>query len=185
MLAGANQAHDYFPSDISEWRNIMLNTTTSNLQRSTESAAAGLAPKLRTTWDGWKRTAILPAPSFAGCHGSSALRSSQQKRGCTDVASAVALVEEFVSEWLVQHGAEAKTSASLRKHAIDIGNATRQMLRLASGDPVRHIRHRRPFPLESEVPGFQEYLRSECGLMESTIQGYRLQQIKRRQRRRS
>ena len=47
------------------------------------------------------------------------------------------------------------------------------MLRLASGDPVRHNRHRRPFPLESEVPGFQEYLRSECGLMESTIQGYR------------
>lgn len=52
-----------------------------------------------------------------------------QKRSCTDVASAFALVEGFVSEWLVQHGAEAKTSASLRKHAIDIGNATRQMLR--------------------------------------------------------
>jgi integrase/recombinase XerD len=94
-----------------------------------------------------------------------------QKRGCTDVASAVALVEDFVSEWLVQHGPETKTSASLRKHAIDIGNATRQMLRLASGDPVRHNRHRRPFPLESEVPGFQAYLRSECGLMESTIRG--------------
>jgi len=84
-----------------------------------------------------------------------------QKRGCTDVASALALVEDFVSQWLVQHGPEAKTSASLRKHAIDVGNATRQMLRLASGDPVRHNRHRRPFPLESEVPGFQEYLRSE------------------------
>jgi len=96
-----------------------------------------------------------------------------QKRGCTDVASAFALVEEFVSEWLAQHGAEAKTSASLRKHAIDIGNATRQMLRLASGSGVRHNRHCSPFPLESEVPGFQEYLRSECGLMESTIHGYR------------
>jgi hypothetical protein len=96
-----------------------------------------------------------------------------QKRGCTDVASALALVEDFVSQWLVQHGPEAKTSASLRKHAIDVGNATRQMLRLASGDPVRHNRHRRPFPLEAEVPGFQEYLRNECGLMESTIQGYR------------
>ena len=96
-----------------------------------------------------------------------------QKRGCTDVASALALVEDFVSQWLVQHGPEAKTSASLRKHAIDVGNATRQMLGLASGDPVRHNRHRRPFPLESEVPGFQEYLRNECGLMESTIAGYR------------
>jgi site-specific recombinase XerD len=96
-----------------------------------------------------------------------------QKRGCTNIASAFALVEEFVSEWLVQHGAEAKTSASLRKHAIDIGNATRQMLRLASGSGVRHNRQRHPFPLEAEVPGFQEYLRSECGLMESTIDGYR------------
>ena len=96
-----------------------------------------------------------------------------QKRGCTDVVSALSLVDEFASEWLVQHGAEAKTSASLRKHAIDVGNATRQMLRLASGGPVRHNRHRRPFPLESEVPGFEEYLRSECGLMESTIHGYR------------
>ena len=43
-----------------------------------------------------------------------------EKKGCTDVASAVAHVEEFVSEWLVQHGAEAKTSASLRKQkAVD------------------------------------------------------------------
>jgi integrase/recombinase XerD len=32
-----------------------------------------------------------------------------QKRGCTDVVSALSLVDEFVSEWLVQHGAEAKT----------------------------------------------------------------------------
>ena len=94
-----------------------------------------------------------------------------QKRGCTDAASAFALVEEFVSEWLVQHGPEAKTSGSLRKHAIDVGNALRQMLRLASGSEVRHNRHHRPFPLESEVPEFQEYLRSECGLMESTIAG--------------
>jgi integrase/recombinase XerD len=96
-----------------------------------------------------------------------------QRRGCIDVTSALSLVDEFVSEWLVQHGARAKTSASLRKHATDIGNATRQMLRLASGAPVRHNRHHRPFPLKSEVPGFEEYLRSECGLMESTIHGYR------------
>ena len=96
-----------------------------------------------------------------------------QRRGCIDVTSALSLVDEFVSEWLVQRGAQAKTSASMRKHAIDIGNAARQMLRLASGRPVRHNRHRRPFPLESEVPGFEEYLRRECGLMESTIHGYR------------
>jgi hypothetical protein len=96
-----------------------------------------------------------------------------QRRGCIDVTSALSLVDEFVSEWLVQHGADAKTSTSLRKHAIDIGNAIRQMLRLANGVLVRHNRHCRPFPLESEVPGFEKYLRSECGLMESTIHGYR------------
>ena len=38
-----------------------------------------------------------------------------QKSGCTDVASAVALAREFRSEWLVQHGAEAKTSDSLQQ----------------------------------------------------------------------
>src|SRR5215472_12505883 len=45
-----------------------------------------------------------------------------QKRGCTDNVSAFDLIEEFVSEWLVQHGAEAKTAAALRKHALDVGN---------------------------------------------------------------
>jgi site-specific recombinase XerD len=133
----------------------------------------GLALKSTTTRDGWKRTGILRVPSFAGCHGFSVFAEFAQKRGCTNVVSALSLVDEFVSEWLVQHGAEAKTSASLRKHAIDVGNATRQMLRLAGGGPVRHNRHRRPFPFELEVPGFQKYLRSECGLMESTIDGYR------------
>lgn len=96
-----------------------------------------------------------------------------QKRGCTDVASAFDLIEEFVSEWLVQHGAEAKTAAALRKHAIDVGNGLRQMLRLARDGRVLSNRHRRPFPLESAVPGFQEFLRDERGLMESTIHGYR------------
>ena len=55
------------------------NTITSNLQPSTESVTVGLALKLITTWDGWKRTAILPAPSFAGCHGFSALLSSHRR----------------------------------------------------------------------------------------------------------
>jgi hypothetical protein len=61
------------------------------------------------------------------CHGFSA--ELARKRGCTDIACAFALVEQFASELLVQQGTEAKPSASLRKHAIDIGNATRQMLR--------------------------------------------------------
>jgi hypothetical protein len=41
-----------------------------------------------------------------------------QKRGCTEIASATAFVEEFVSLWLSQHGAGAKTATSLRKHRI-------------------------------------------------------------------
>jgi site-specific recombinase XerD len=96
-----------------------------------------------------------------------------QKRGCTEIASAFDLIEEFVSEWLVQHGAEAKTAAALRKHALDVGNGLRQMLRLARDGRVMSNRHCRPFPLEPAVPGFQEFLRDERGLMESTIDGYR------------
>src|SRR5271156_450478 len=79
VLAWRNRMHDYFPSDISEWRVSCSNTTTSNLQQSIESAAAGLALKLRTTRDGWKRTAILPALSFADCQGFSALLSSHRR----------------------------------------------------------------------------------------------------------
>ena len=69
--------------------------------------------------------------------------------------------------------AGSKNIGVASKHAIDVGNALRQMLRLASGSQVKHNRHRRPFTLESEVSGFQEYLRSGCELMESTIQEYR------------
>jgi integrase/recombinase XerD len=96
-----------------------------------------------------------------------------QKRGCTEITSAFDLIEEFVSEWLIQHGAEAKTASAVRKHGLDVGNGLRHMLRLARDGRVMSNRRRRPFPLESEVPGFQEFLRDERGLMESTITGYR------------
>jgi site-specific recombinase XerD len=96
-----------------------------------------------------------------------------QRRGCTEIASATAFVEEFVSLWLSQHGAEAKTTASLRKHRIFNESAVLQMLRLAcEGHAVRN-RHRRSFPLESAVPGFAEYLRCERGFKEATIYTYR------------
>src|SRR5664279_2388385 len=68
MFEWRNLLHDYFPSDISEWRVSCSNTFTLNLQPSTESARVGLALRWITTWGGWKRTAILHAPSFAGCH---------------------------------------------------------------------------------------------------------------------
>lgn len=96
-----------------------------------------------------------------------------QGRGCMEVASAFDLIEEFVSEWLVQHGAETKTAVALRKHALDVGNGLRQMLRLVRDGRVMSNRHRRPFPLELLVPGFEEYLRDERGLRESSIHGYR------------
>src|SRR5258708_1536870 len=54
-----------------------------------------------------------------------------QKRGCTEIASASAFVEEFVTLWLSQHAADAKTAASLSKHRIFNESAILQMLRLA------------------------------------------------------
>jgi hypothetical protein len=41
-----------------------------------------------------------------------------QKNDCRDIASAAIFVEAFVSQWLRQNGAEAKTPESLRKHRI-------------------------------------------------------------------
>lgn len=53
-----------------------------------------------------------------------------QKRGCADVASAFALVEEFVSDRLVQHGAGAKTSASLRRQPCRHACLTSELLQV-------------------------------------------------------
>jgi integrase/recombinase XerD len=96
-----------------------------------------------------------------------------QKKGCRDIASCKAYIKDFVSQWLEQHGARAKTAVALRKHAIDADCGVRQMLQLACGESVTRNRQRRPFPLESAVPGFGEYLRCECGFAESTIRNYR------------
>jgi hypothetical protein len=51
-----------------------------------------------------------------------------QKKGCRDIASCKAHTKEFVSLWLEQHGAHAKTAVALRKHAIDAECGVRQML---------------------------------------------------------
>ena len=163
--------HDYFPSDISEWRLSCSNTISSDLQRSITSAA-GLAPKSRATWNGWKSTVTLGPPCFAGCHFCFILPSSRRRKA-VPIASATAFVEEFVSLWLSQHGAEAKTAASLRKHRIFNESTVLQMLRLACEGHAMRNRHRRPFPLESAVPGFAEYLRCEHGFKEITIYAYR------------
>jgi integrase/recombinase XerD len=96
-----------------------------------------------------------------------------QEKGCRDIASCRAYIKEFVSQWLEQHGAKVKTAVAVRKHTIDAECGVRQMLQLACKEPVTRNRRRRPFPLESAVPGFAEYLSSERGFAESTIRNYR------------
>jgi len=96
-----------------------------------------------------------------------------QKKGCRDVASCKVYIKEFVSQWLELHGAHAKTVTALRKHSIDAECGVRQMLQLACKEPITRNRRRRPFPLESAVPGFAEHLHGECGFAESTIRNYR------------
>jgi integrase/recombinase XerD len=96
-----------------------------------------------------------------------------QKKGCRDLASCKVYIKEFVSQWLERHGADAKTATALRKHSVDAECGVRQMLQLACNEPVTRNRRRRPFPLESTVPAFAEYLRDERGFAESTIRNYR------------
>ena len=95
-----------------------------------------------------------------------------QKKGCKDVASCKAYIEEFVSQWLEQHGAKSKTAVAVRKHTIDAECGVRQLLQLACKEPVMRNRRRRPFPLESES-GFAGSICSERGFAESTIRNYR------------
>jgi len=47
------------------------------------------------------------------------------------------------------------------------------MLQLACKESVTRNRRRRPFPFESAVPAFAEYLRDERGFAESTIRNHR------------
>ena len=96
-----------------------------------------------------------------------------QNNGCRDIASCKAHIQEFVSLWLEQHGAHAKTAVALRKHSIDAECGVRQMLNMACKEHVTRNRHRRSYPFESAVPGFAEYLRRECGFQEITIRNYR------------
>src|SRR5262245_41131652 len=54
-----------------------------------------------------------------------------RENGCKDVASCRAHIKDFVSHWLEQHGAKAKTAVAVRKHTIDAECGVRQMLQLA------------------------------------------------------
>jgi len=59
------------------------------------------------------------------------------------------------------------------EHPIDAECGVRRLLQLACKEPVTRNRRRRPFPLESAVPGFAEYLHGERGFAQSTIRNYR------------
>src|SRR5215471_5604745 len=48
------------------------------------------------------------------------------------------------------------------------------MLAVALGGQVKRHRSRKPFPFQSEAPGFLAYLRQERGLREKTIYDYDL-----------
>ena len=90
-----------------------------------------------------------------------------QMNGCTDIGAARAYVEAFVSEWMSQHGAGVKTSASLRKHKIYAESVVLQMLRLICEGTVKRNRHCHAFPLKSEAPGFADYCEASAGSMKS------------------
>jgi hypothetical protein len=57
-----------------------------------------------------------------------------KKRGCTEIASATAFVEEFVSLWLSQHGAEARRRQC---HCASIGYSMRAQSCRCCGWPAR------------------------------------------------
>lgn len=95
-----------------------------------------------------------------------------QQHGSTDVKSAEAQIEEFVSHWLTAHETNCKTAEARRHIAEDARNPVRQMLRLALEGRVTAERQRKSFPFEAQAPGFLRYLQEERGLREATIYHY-------------
>src|SRR5271166_3063014 len=71
------------------------------------------------------RGSFRRALSLGGSAGPTVVRVAQ-KKGCRDIASCKAYIKDFVSQWLEQHGARAKTAVALRKHAIDADCGVRQ-----------------------------------------------------------
>jgi len=102
------------------------------------------------------------------CHFAEFARQS----GATDLVMAASKVEEFAVSWAAQRGMNSKTPEARRKFVSVFRNPVRQMLGLALEDCVEPNRHRQPYLLEAQAPGFIEYLRVERGLRESTISRY-------------
>src|SRR5207302_8011627 len=87
-------------------------------------------------------------------------------------SSAAAQVEAFASHWVARHGATPGSTPPRPKLLYEVRCPVRQMLRLALEGRVTVNRQRKPYPFETEAHGFLEYLRTERGLLERTIDQY-------------
>lgn len=96
-----------------------------------------------------------------------------RQHGVTDLMGAASKVEDFVAYWAAQHALNWKSPVTRQKFLSVTGNPVRQMLRLALEGRITVHRPQKPFPFQTEAPGFLEYLRSERGLRESTVYHYR------------
>lgn len=94
-----------------------------------------------------------------------------QTRGCSSYDDLPALVEPFAEQWMIEHGRNCKTEATLSKVGNEARGPVRQMLALIL--PGYSSRSERKDPFSDSVPGFFQYLRDERGLRDSTIEQYR------------
>jgi hypothetical protein len=86
-------------------------------------------------------------------------------------------IESYL-EWLEAHGYSRLVvyrRLPLLFHFAEFAErrVAETLLWKACNEPVIRNRRRRPFPLESAVPGLAEYSGSELGFAESTIRNYR------------
>jgi hypothetical protein len=86
-----------------------------------------------------------------------------REQGATDLNSATSLVEKFASHWVAR--ANCKNAVTRRNLCDDIQSAILQMLRLALEGRVTQNRLAKRFLLQSEAPGFFQYLREERGFL--------------------
>ena len=91
-------------------------------------------------------------------------------RGAVDGQTALAHVEPFAQYWESVHGSSCRSEAARAKVAFEARNPARQMLELALYGSVGPHRQRKPFPFQTEVPGFAGHLRDERGLKDDTIE---------------
>src|SRR5437588_8178850 len=104
------------PSEISEWRSFMLEDYYVKPSTIDRVRSSWLAPQIESYLEwlqahGYSRLVVyrrLPLLfHFA---------EFTREKGCRDVACCKAYIKEFVSQWLEQHGAKAKTAVAVRKH---------------------------------------------------------------------